>query len=57
MSAPRAYIHYTTPTINHLRNHYHRQPMREIAAELGFPARKLYELAEREGIQKRKRKK
>jgi hypothetical protein len=27
--------------------------MKELAAELGIPARKLYDLADREGIKKR----
>lgn len=49
---PRAYIFHSATTIRHLRRNYHRQPMREIAQELGIPTRKLYELAERQGIKK-----
>lgn len=49
---PRAYIHHATATVRHLKQNYRRQPMHEIAAELGIPARKLYSLAYREGIKK-----
>lgn len=54
VAMPRPYVQHTTATIKHLRQHYHRQPMREIAAKLGIPTRKLYDLAGREGIRKRR---
>jgi hypothetical protein len=49
---PRPYLFHSSATVRYLRQHYSRQPMREIAAELGIPARKLYGLAQREGIKK-----
>jgi hypothetical protein len=57
MPPPRAYIHHTTATITFLKTNYGRRTMKECAVELGIPPRKLYKLAEREGIQKRKGKK
>jgi hypothetical protein len=56
MHAPRAYIHHTTATITFLKIHYRRRPMKEISVELGITPRKLYELVQREGMQKRNRK-
>ncbi len=56
MTPSRSYIQHSRATVAYLLSHYHRQTMREIAGALHIPARKLYELAEREGIQKTKRK-
>lgn len=51
---PRDYTHHTTATVRHLRLNYHRQPMKELAAELGITLSKLYDLADRQGIKKNK---
>ena len=51
---PRSYLFHSAATLRHLRQHYHRQPMAEIAQELGIPTCKLYELARREGIKKQR---
>lgn len=56
MSAPRSYTVYTRATINYLLSNYKNQRMQEISLALDIPVRKLYELAERQGIQKTKRK-
>ncbi len=50
---PRAYLHHATATVRHLRQHYGRQTMRELAAELGIPLPKLQELARRYRIKKK----
>ncbi len=50
---PRVYLHHATATVRHLRSHWSRQSMTEIAAALGIPAKKLYKLAERQGFTKR----
>jgi isocitrate dehydrogenase kinase/phosphatase len=50
---PRVYLHHSAATVRYLRQHWPRQPLTEIAAALGIPARKLYRLAEREGFTKR----
>lgn len=56
MTAARAYIHHTTATITFLKTNYCRRPMKELSVELGIPLRKLYELVQREKLQKRNRK-
>jgi hypothetical protein len=49
---PRPYTQHTTATVRHIRQHYPRQTMPEIAAEINIPVQKLKALAQREGIRK-----
>jgi hypothetical protein len=50
---PRSYQFHTTATVRYIQTHWARQPLPEIAAELGIPTRKLFCLARRHGITKR----
>lgn len=50
---PHPYTFHSAATVRYLSQHWPRQPMKEIAAALGIPARKLYKLAQRQGFTKR----